>query len=67
MLNREDITVSIIDDWPRFKLIISDGRGGTRVESSTYDTAQVVFESHLKNQLQAAVQRLVNKHKGRLG
>lgn len=62
-LNREDISISIHDDWPKLKLIISDGRGGTRIESSTFDTALVVFEPLVRNVLQAAIQRLTNIHK----
>lgn len=60
-----NISITIQDDWPRIKLMITDSQGSFRTESAQYDIAATVFEPIIENALTSAVNSIKQTRKGR--
>jgi len=58
----ERFEVTIHDEWPYLKLVIN-GADSAGVTKSQYDTAQTNFEVHVRNALQKAVTKIIQRRK----
>jgi hypothetical protein len=66
MLPTENINISIIDDWPSAKLIISDGHGMVRTEKVLLNQAESSFQPVVDTIVSAAISRIVANNRKRM-
>jgi hypothetical protein len=58
----QQFTVTIRDDWPNIKLMITAGPQVIATDVKQYDIALPNFEAKIKNVLQQAVDRITRAH-----
>ena len=58
----QQFIVSIRDDWPNIKLMVTVGTQLVTTDTKQYDVAQLNFEVKLRNVLQQAIERVTRAH-----
>ena len=58
----QQFIVSIRDDWPNIKLMVTVGTQLVTTDTKQYDVAQLNFEVKLRNVLQQAIERITRAH-----
>ena len=57
-------TVTVIDQWPKLKLVIANNTGGTRDEGPfIFDTALSNFTPAVNNSLRLAVESIIKQRR----
>jgi hypothetical protein len=56
-------TVTVIDQWPRLKLLVSQGHGVREEGPKQYDIALSEFTPAVSNALRLAVESIINSRR----
>lgn len=58
----QQFIITLRDDWPNIKLMVTVGTQLVTTDTKQYDVAQLNFEVKLRNVLQQAIERITRAH-----